>query len=490
MSVTFTCTPEQAAVVSAAKDGRNLKVKAYAGAGKTSTLQLLADAVGEKRCTYLAFNKDIAEHARRRFPMHVNCRTIHSLAFSSVNSALTSRLNLPEEPPHLLAIRYELQPIKVPSVAGKDLELMQFDLGRMIIEGLGRFCRSNDAEPQAWHILVDEKVDERAAVWLRNSLLRYVVRHWQESVDVKGRSAIAPDVYLKVWAQSNPRIDADIILFDEAQDSDGVMLSVLGRQKHAQTIYVGDPYQQIYEWRGAINAMATISAPECTLTQSFRFGREIAILASEILRVLGEKTPVRGLENIGSLVVVDSSIKPPIDAVLCRKNVTAIWELAAAVAAGRKPAIRMSSKEIVAFADGADLLMAGKRAFRPSAFSLFETWKDAQDFSRSVAGRDIRPIVEFIDHFGTVGVRNLVPMITPEKTADYVISTVHRAKGLEWGRVKVVNDFRFKKEDGRTTLDDDELRLLYVACTRAKHVLDISEIQADLAWALMNGKSQ
>jgi superfamily I DNA/RNA helicase len=61
-----------------------------------------------------------------------------------------------------------------------------------------------------------------------------------------------------------------------------------------------------------------------------------------------------------------------------------------------------------------------------------------------------------------------------------VISTVHRAKGLEWKRVKVVNDFRFKTVDGRLTLDEDEIGSLYVAITRARHVPGISELREQL----------
>src|SRR6202012_871263 len=116
-------------------------------------------------------------------------------------------------------------------------------------------------------------------------------------------SATAPDIYLKVWAQTEPRIAANFILFDEAQDSDGVMLSTLALQRHAQIIYVGDPYQQIYEWRGAVNAMAQIHAPEFALTESFRFGPTCAALASRILALLGERTPVRGQDAIGSIMV-------------------------------------------------------------------------------------------------------------------------------------------------------------------------------------------
>jgi len=45
---------------------------------------------------------------------------------------------------------------------------------------------------------------------------------------------------------------------------------------------------------------------------------------------------------------------------------------------------------------------------------------------------------------------------------------------------EVANDFRFKTVDGRLTLDEDEMRLLYVAVTRAQHVLDISELREEL----------
>jgi hypothetical protein len=473
-------TSEQCAVIEAVGRGGDLKVKAYAGAGKTSTLRLVATQLAGKRGSYLAFNREIAEHARRGFPSNVSARTVHSLAYASVAPSLTARAKLPVEPPHELAIRYGLGPVQVSTIVGKAAEITSFEIGRMIADGVGMFCRSAQSRPEATHIPVDEKVDEKAADWLRESLLPYVERLWTESTDPRGRSAIPPDVYLKVWAQSGPKIDADFILFDEAQDSDGVMLAVLGLQRHAQVIYVGDPYQQIYEWRGAINAMAQINAHERALTESFRFGPTFAALASRLLALLGERTPVRGQETIGSIMVEDPSIAPPVDAILCRKNVTAIWQLAAAVEAGHRAAIRMSPAEITAYADGADLLMDGKRAFRPAAFSLFETWDDARSFAQSAVGRDLLPIVRIVDECGTHYLRALAQRIAPESNADFVISTVHRSKGLEWKRVKVTNDFRFKFENGRLTLDDDELRLLYVAVTRARHVLDISDLREEL----------
>jgi UvrD-like helicase C-terminal domain/UvrD/REP helicase N-terminal domain len=480
MPRSFVPTAEQEAIVDAVLRGGNLKIKAYAGAGKTSTLRLVASRLAGKRGSYLAFNREIAEHARRGFPSNVAARTMHSVAAASVASALRARLGLPAEPPHELAARYSLGPIQVPTILGKPVEVAPFEIGRMILDGLGMYCRSAQLRPEPLHVPVDEKIDETAAQWLREALLPYVVRLWEESTDPRGRTAISPDVVLKVWALSDPRLDVDFILFDEAQDSDGVMLSVLARQRHAQIIYVGDPYQQIYEWRGAINAMASIDAPERALTESFRFGPTFAALASRLLALLGESTPVRGQHAIGSIMVEDPTIAPPVDAILCRKNVTAIAQLATGLEMGHKPAIRMSPVEIEAFADGADQLLAGRRAFRPAAFSLFETWGDAQVFARSAVGRDLLPVVQIVDECGTGYLRALATRLTPEAGADYVISTVHRAKGLEWKRVKVTNDFRFKMVDGCLTLAEDEMRLLYVALTRAQHVLDVSELREEL----------
>ncbi|SEK12446.1 3'-5' exonuclease [Paraburkholderia diazotrophica] len=481
MPRSFTPTAEQEAALRAVGSGGNIKVKAYAGAAKTSTLRLIANRLPGRRGAYLAFNREIAEYARREFPSSMLVRTMHSMAYGAVERALRERMSLPVEPPQELAARYGIGGVDVPAITGKTVEVASFDLGRMIVDGLGRFCRSADPEPRAAHIPVDEKIGEVAARWLQEKLLPFVVRHWHESLDPRGRNAISPDVVLKVWSQSGPRINADLILFDEAQDSDEVMLSVLGGQHHAQIVYVGDPYQQIYEWRGAVNAMSTIDAPETRLTKSFRFGPTLAGLASRILQLLGEKVPVQGQETIGSIVVDDPAQAPPVDAVLCRKNVTAIWRLAAGIESGHKPAIRMRAGEIEAFADGAEQLLAGRRAFRPAAFSLFETWQEVQSFARSAFGRDLLPVVQIVDERGTGYLRALARHVTPENGADYVISSIHRAKGLEYGRVRVINDFRFRNTEGQPTLDEEELRLLYVAVTRARHVLDISGFRAGLA---------
>jgi len=102
-------------------------------------------------------------------------------------------------------------------------------------------------------------------------------------------------------------------------------------------------------------------------------------------------------------------------------------------------------------------------------------------YASSFAGRDLLPVVQIIDREGIDYLRTLLSRISPEDKAHYVVSTVHRAKGLEWDRVRVTGDFRFNTEDdGRTTMTEDEKRLLYVALTRARRLLDASELRNDL----------
>lgn len=106
MTGAFAPTAEQTIALEAARRGGNLKIKAYAGAGKTSTLGLIAQGLEGRRGLYLAFNRAIADAAARRFPAHVASRTMHAHAWAAVSAPLRNRGSLEPEPPHMLAARF------------------------------------------------------------------------------------------------------------------------------------------------------------------------------------------------------------------------------------------------------------------------------------------------------------------------------------------------------------------------------------------------
>jgi superfamily I DNA/RNA helicase len=57
-----------------------------------------------------------------------------------------------------------------------------------------------------------------------------------------------------------------------------------------------------------------------------------------------------------------------------------------------------------------------------------------------------------------------------------VVSTAHKAKGLEWDAVKMEDDFFGPKRNslGFEVVDPAEVRLLYVSLTRAKREIEPS----------------
>lgn len=75
----FSLTNEQQAIVAAR--GNVVKVNAFAGTGKTSTLVAFAADRIDRRILYLAFNRAICAEATMKFPANVTSRTAHAMAY-------------------------------------------------------------------------------------------------------------------------------------------------------------------------------------------------------------------------------------------------------------------------------------------------------------------------------------------------------------------------------------------------------------------------
>jgi DNA helicase-2/ATP-dependent DNA helicase PcrA len=88
----FKPTPEQVAIFDAVKDqnGTDIVVEALAGTGKTTTI-VMALKYARGKVLFCAFNKRIADELRKRAPRHVNCATLHSVGFQTLNKALPTK---------------------------------------------------------------------------------------------------------------------------------------------------------------------------------------------------------------------------------------------------------------------------------------------------------------------------------------------------------------------------------------------------------------
>lgn len=477
-SISMQATKEQACAIDTARLGQSFKIVAYAGTGKTTTLQMINQAMPERRGVYLAFNKAIANHAQQRFSQQIDCRTFHSLAYRNVPRAITDKLRLPRLSPSFLAKQYQIEPLSVRRMIGNRFEhyvLMPSRLASLVANGVSQFCATNAQYPAPRHITVPEWLHPDDGDALQKALYPALERRWLDSIHPQHQAGIGHDIYLKLWALSEPNIPTDYVLFDEAQDADPLMLGILMKQKNAQVIYVGDAHQQIYAWRGAVNAMQQLPLPESRLTTSFRFGDEIAEVANYLLYALKETVPLHGYENIASRVVNKPHTKMR-DAILCRTNARAMELLLSGLLKGDKVSLQADHLRLGRFIDAATALKQGKRVTDVPELAWFNSWNDVHEYCETNDGSDIKPLVKLVDEHGTAPLKQALAKITPIADADYVISTAHKAKGLEWNRVHLEDDYQFKLNQLDHKISPEELRLLYVACTRAKSQLNIHHI--------------
>lgn len=475
MTAARTPTAEQAEIIQAAPEGKGLVIEAGAGTGKTTTLKMLAAAM-PGRGLYVAYNRAIATDARRSFPSGVECSTAHGLAYRAGGYQYKERLDGPRIPAResakILGINEPL------GLAEKVLAPAQ--VARLAMETVGRFCRSADPEPDERHVPRKPGLDspEDMAV-LRQVLVPLARKAWADLTSSGGRLRFDHDCYLKMWQLSGPKIPADYIMLDEAQDANPVILSVVTSQENAQLIAVGDRSQAIYGWTGAVDAMDRFpAARRLMLSESFRFGPAIAGEANKWLAVL--HAPMR-LTGAGSSASAVRSLGLA-DAVLCRTNAGAIDQAMRSIDAGNDTAVVGGGKEIRSLAEAAITLKAGKGTSHPQLFA-FNSWGEVQDYAdNDPGGSDLKAFVDLIDRNGPESLITVVDRLVPESRARVTVSTAHKAKGREWDTVRIApGGFREPKpfDDGSPgTVGREDAMLAYVAVTRARTVLD----REGLAW--------
>lgn len=153
----------------------------------------------------------------------------------------------------------------------------------------------------------------------------------------------------------------------------------------------------------------------------------------------------------------------------------------AGIAAGRSVALAGGGAEMLRLARAAASLKAGSGTDHPELFA-FRTWADVQDYAENdAAGADLKVLVKLVDQYGAEAIIAALERLADESSADMVVSTTHKAKGREWGTVRVAPDFREPKpgDDGKPgEIRREDAMLAYVTVTRAMQQLD----RAGVAW--------
>lgn len=522
-------TREQKKILSyAPQEGEVVCVQALAGCGKTTTISLLCNQLRQqqpaKEILYMVFNKNNEEEAKssKKFPKEMEIRTTHAFVLKHFFGIANMHRVKPCE-------RYDLNHIidhvdlynECSKVDPKDGDSQRYQrrlntIASYIRKTIEKFESSADNTINEMHVFwrATSKSNSSRSIWKKHfPPARYV--RWAstffETVRLQcdklrnglplleGDLSITHDAYLKAAQLDHLKIPHDVVLIDEAQDMTPCQASLLwgSEQRRDKIIYLfGDCHQQLYRFRGAadsFNKMVQHAGVKLSLTGSFRFGKNIAAYASSVLRTLGS-VPVTGRAvNPGSIHQEEKDVNRNEKGlvVLCRNN-QGIYEYLFhhkprrwCKLDGQPP----PSPKLKPWVFDIENFMAGVQPSFKYKSEEFQSVLDIQEYAidegDSMLMRYIL-LLQFLkskkmsikDFFQNIA--STFQKLSPGESSSLenyngvVLSTVHKAKGLEFPRVLLYNDFKYEMIATGTTpasIFIDEANILYVATTRAKERL-------------------
>ncbi|XP_065408604.1 F-box DNA helicase 1 isoform X2 [Chrysemys picta bellii] len=435
--------------------GQVVKIMAFAGTGKTSTLVKYAEKFPHLRFLYVAFNKAIVESGKSVFPPNVMCKTFHSLAYANVGKYYNEKGKLNFS---------NLSPYTISFILKHRMGQSLFVRAKTVTQTLESFFASPDE-----FILV-----EHTPIWCKNThgmrvlvceeekqiIIEEARRIWDNMKMLNGNTELnckmTSDGYLKLWQLKKPQLFAyDAIFVDEAQDCTPAILDIVLSQT-CGIIFVGDPHQQIYTFRGAVNALFTVPHTHIFyLTQSFRFGPEIAYVGSTILDVCkkirnkmlvggNQEGDVRGSTNGKT-------------AFLSRGNLN-VFENAVTITGGERPTKIH--------------LLGGPKNF--GLDKIHDIWKLLQPEEARVRLKlqiDDHFIKKWVEKDGFQGLKNYAAK-TEDRELEVKITIVEKYNVRIPELVARIKNSHVSNIAFADMSAEDEWNLLYVAVTRAKkHLL-------------------
>jgi DNA helicase-2/ATP-dependent DNA helicase PcrA len=271
--VIFTPTPEQLAIVDCARSTTdNILVNALAGAAKTSTLVLIAEAIPETQILCLAFNKRIADEMQERLPSNCKAMTLNSLGHRTWSEATGRRLRIESGKTYLIMKevidRHPDKNVLYESFA----ELMRIvDFGKSCgyipTGNYEKAKRLMDDDDFFNHI--EQKLSPVEIEVVREATLISLKQAFEGICDYNDQ-ILMPTIFHGAF----PRYP--LVLVDEAQDLSALNHATLRKMIGTRRlIAVGDPNQAIYGFRGAHqDSMAALknefNMTEMHLSISFR----------------------------------------------------------------------------------------------------------------------------------------------------------------------------------------------------------------------------
>lgn len=466
----MTPTAEQTAILDAARSTtNNLLISALAGAAKTSTLVMVAQALKRVPILCLAFNKRIALEMQERLPGNCEAMTLNSLGHRVWAQAVGKRLRVDTKKNfNILSNLIDDLP--------RDQKTAAFDSFADILRAIdfGKSCgyiptgHFHEARPlcgdEDFFAQLDEEPSQLTEYLIRESSIRSIKQGLDGLIDFSDQ-ILLPTVFPNAKFPRPP-----LILVDEAQDLSALNHATLRKLVKNRLIAVGDECQSIYGFRGAHeDSMALLrrefSMREMHLSISFRCPR--AVISAARWRAPRMTWPDWAAEGeVTTLDTWSATILPDSAVILCRNNAPLFRTAMRLLRAGRFP-------ELVGNDIGKNLIKILKKlgpAHMPQAEVLvaIATWREtklAKSRDETKIHDQADCLIVFAEQGDDLGGAIAYAEHILSASGPILLMTGHKSKGLEFDNV-----FLLDRDLIRMTEKQDR-NLHYVMQTRAKQRL-------------------
>ncbi len=516
-------TPEQQAIldyVSPTGQGfpQSLLLNALAGSGKTNTLFRCLRAIPG------AWPTPITSYGRTSCP---SIRTTHSLGLATWKEkfprceVVSSKLRqLATTLGHFKSTSGEL------SIAYSTIPLVEKAKTWGFASEIGktRFALQDDTT-QAWvdlaeyfSIPVTPPVVEGARALLAASILQAKTPQ-DHTLPTRGRGTriakgavlldFADMLYMPVCCGGIfPRFD--LVVADEVQDFSDIRLEILSRviSPRGRILAAGDPHQAIYGFTGANSEsiprlLSQHGAAQLPLTTSFRCSQSVIWEAQKVVPTIqaapwapvGEALTGEDLHEPGQPIPINAlprTILCPLNAPLAILALAILRASQRVKILGRETFLR-DIRPLVDKASGGNnelpitafitalkaetqrrLLKAPKSAHKTKDSSVAVlALIDGLISSRGASTTRVSHLLSFIDSLWEPeqpeGTTPSEPTTSQQST--FLLSTIHKSKGLEWDKVGILAQGFIGKWAKQLWEQQAALNLLYVGLTRAKHTI-------------------
>lgn len=473
-------TPQQKAIFEAIEGTKgHVVVEALAGTGKTSTAVASLGLPIKGRLGFVAFNKHIADELRSRLPVHVRACTMHSLGFDAIRKAVPSGVELDQQ--KLRKLAFELAPKNATKMQVYAAE----DLARLAKYTLALEHCENPTDALA-DIVEHYDLDIPGDV---STCFRHVISMIDESAN-RTRTVDFDDM---VWLPSRLEIEVDqfdLLFCDESQDFNRAQQNLAKKATIGGRLCpIGDRFQSLYGFSGAdcdaiprlIGELSStpLGCQSLPMTTTWRCPQSHVALARRLVPTL-EAAPSAsaGIVAILSAHSIEGHAAPG-DMVICRKNAPLVDMAYKIILSGRKAYMRgrdigkgflnlilmlkpNSISELLTKLAGYQSREEKRLLARDAPASAFQSLEDRCSCLGQLASlcSDVGELKRFIES-----------LFSDDDSKDSVIlSSVHRAKGLEADRVFVLDpdSMPLILPDSLPWERQQEKNIAYVAATRSK----------------------